>query len=316
MTKSPANSQRLQPIRVIDAGVGTEIQRNGVDPHPCYWTALVHMEQPALVEKVYRDYLASGATILTTNSFMAGRHILEAGGNDDFERVNVESVNIIRRLCERDGKSGITIAGSLSPLPPLDRADSLPRGRIVAQNFKEQAQILVNSGADILLAEMLIESETTEALLDACCATGVPVWAGVSATTDPADRLMAFRPDGKLGEEADETFDRLLRSACQYPLHGLGVMHTDWRLIERSLRQIEAHWSGEKMAYAKSGSFSDQDWNFEHVVTPNDYATAAINWCVEFDLRIVGGCCGIGPTHLKSLATKVAQLNERNDADH
>lgn len=288
-------------IRIIDGGIGTEIQRQGVAPDPYYWTAMAHMDSPELICGIYRQYLEAGADVISTNSFMAGKHILAAGGVEEFEAVNRESVRIAQQARQHSERTDVVIAGTLSPLPPLNQADDLPRGAIIDANFRTQAQLLADAGCDLLMAEMLIDSQTSASLLEACCQTGLPVWAGMSASLDVNDNLIAFRSEGNHKYLSDESFDALVNTVCGYPIAAAGVMHTDWALLPRALDVVTGVWSGAKFAYAKTGSFSEQDWVYQDVIAPQDYASMASDWVSKYDLIAVGGCCGTGPEHVRQL---------------
>jgi len=289
-------------VRIIDGGIGTEIQAQGLPPDPSYWTAMAHLRQPEVVLDIYRRYIEAGADIISTNSFMAAKHVLAAGGVHDFEHVNRESVSIAREAIAQSGRSNVLIAGTLSLLPPLDQADDLPRGIEVDANYAAQADILAGEGADLLIAEMLIDSYQSVKLLKACCNTGLPVWAGASAGIDDRETLMAFRSPGKLEKLKSETFDELLASICAVPVQAVGVMHTDWQLMKPSLDTLARHWQGDKFAYAKTGTFSDQDWCFTDIVEPVHYASLVRDWCVNHELCAVGGCCGTSPAHIRQLS--------------
>ena len=54
------------------------------------------------------------------------------------------------------------------------------------------------------------------------------------------------------------------------------------------------------MAYAESGGFEHPHWQFVDIIAPEDYLAKARRW-VEMGVQIVGGCCGIGPDHIRML---------------
>jgi len=289
-------------VHIIDGGVGTEIQKRGLSPDPCYWTAMAHIHAPDVLLDIYLCYIEAGADIISTNSFMAGRHILAAGGIGEFEHVNRESVRIARRAVEQCGRTDVRVAGTLSILPVLNQADDLPRGADIDANFDAQAEILADEGADLLLAEMLIDSTQGKRLLQGCCRTGLPVWAGVSAFEHGDGSIMAFRSPGKLEKLGHETFDSLLSEICTMPVQAIGVMHTDCKLMPQALERLVAHWRGDKFAYAKTGGFSEQDWRFTDIVDPGQYATMIREWSVDYRLDAVGGCCGTNPDHIRQIS--------------
>ncbi len=255
---------------------------------------------------IHRDYLRAGATILSTNTFMASRHLLAASGIGNVEEVNASAVKLAREARERFAGPEVLIAGCLSTFPPLNQANDLPRGKQVAENFREQAAILADAGVDVLLAEMLIDSETAVSLLTACCDTGLPVWAGASAMFDGASgELMTFRQAGKLADLPHESFASLVGNLRALPVEMLGVMHTPVEAMDSALSQVAAEWAGPRFAYAKTGMGTEHEWDFDDCIPPESYADRVARWIRDYRVAIVGGCCGTRPEHIAALSRRV-----------
>jgi len=294
-------------ITIIDGGVGTEISKRGIPLHPSYWSATAHMTHPDTVLQIHTDFINAGADIISANTFMAGRHILAAGGLKEFEVINKKAVQLAKTA--RSENENLLVAGTLSTLPPLDQADDLPRGKQIETNFRDQAFLLAESGADILLVEMLFDSESADSLLSACCDTGLPVWAGVSATTIPnTETLMTFRQQGKLEKLPHETFDSLIKTVVEFPVAALGVMHTEVKLMPSALSALEKRWQGRTLAYAKTGLASSHDWEFEQVIDADEYSEIMTDWVNSYDLGIIGGCCGMSPAHIYALSKRFHKI--------
>jgi homocysteine S-methyltransferase len=273
---------------------------------PCCWSSGAHLQDPQMLLSIHLDYLQAGATILSTNTFMASRHLLEESGIRDVGEVNRSAVNLAIEARERFDGSGVLIAGCMSTFPPLNQAHDLPRGEQVYRNFYEQAMLLADAGVDVLLAEMLIDSETAVSLLNACCKTGLPVWAGVSAMPDDnTGELMTFRQPGKLANLPHESFDSLLANLCELPLEYMGAMHTPVEAMDSALSQLAARWSGPRFAYAKTGMATQHEWEFADSIPAEKYADLALGWIRDFQLGIIGGCCGTRSEHIEALSRRI-----------
>jgi homocysteine S-methyltransferase len=295
-----------QSVYIIDGGVGTELQRRGAKMDPCCWSSGVHLQDPQMLLSVHCDNLQAGATILSTNTFMASRHLLEKSGIKNVEEVNRSAVKLAAEARDRFARSEVLIAGCMSTFPPLDQAHDLPRGEQINRNFREQALLLAEAGVDVLLAEMLIDSETAISLLNACSETGLPVWAGLSAMLDGnTGELMTFRPPGKLADLPHEKFDSLLGNLCELPVEFLGVMHTPVEAMDSALSQVAAKWPGPRFAYAKTGMLTQHEWEFEGCIPPDEYADQAMRWIRDYQVKIVGGCCGTRPEHIEALSRRI-----------
>ena len=289
---------------LMDGATGTEICRRGLALDDRAWSALAHWQHPDLVRGVHRDYLLAGADIVTANTFAASKHVLATVGlEDDFRDINEAAVRVAREACAEAGRPDALVAGSLSTLPPLHEPGCVPVGPAVAANHREQAAVLRDAGVDLLIAEMMMDADATNAVLDACHATGLPVWLGLSASRAGADGpLTAYRPPGKYRDMAVESFDHLCAAVVDSRVSVAGVMHTRVDVTPEALRCLRRHWDGPLLAYAETGRFLDPDWDFSEAIAPDDYAAEVARWVAGEGVRVVGGCCGTGPAHVAAIA--------------
>ena len=301
----------LAKVRVIDGAISTEIYRHGVDLHPISWSGLTSFTHPTLIKSIHLNYIRAGARLITTNTFASSRHILQAAGSADlFDTVNRLSVEIAIDARGESGAEGVVIAGSLSTLPPLNRPESAPIGSMVERNHHDQAKLLADSGADLLLVEMLYDSAAALPLIEACLATGLPVWVGITASCLQDGQLIAYRPSGKYTDLPDEPFASLLRKVANLPVAAIGVMHTPLDLMLDALTVVKEYWPGYIFAYPETGCFADPNWDFSESVSPDKFAKEMCKIASTFSLDAVGGCCGTTPAHIEAL---VAALDRPND---
>jgi S-methylmethionine-dependent homocysteine/selenocysteine methylase len=274
------------------------------------WSAAAHWYHPDIVYQIHCDYIHAGARVITTNSFHGAKHILETIGlGEAADQINRRAVEIAKQAREDVGVSDVLIAGSLSTIPSLIEPTDVPRGRQVRDNYSRQADILAQAGVDLLLCEMLIDSTAGVGLIACAKSTGLPVWAGVSASKPDDNQLMAFRTPGKYLAMPDESFDHLVGQVATSDISLMGVMHTKPALMPAALKILRRHWSGPAMAYAETGHFRDNRWCFDDAIKPRNYAQQMATWTNEFDLHVIGGCCGTSIEHIKSLSQQI-----RNEA--
>jgi S-methylmethionine-dependent homocysteine/selenocysteine methylase len=294
-------------IKIIDGGVGTELQRRGVPMHPDCWCATAHMTDPEMLLGIHRDYIDVGATVISTNTFLARRHILAQCGAVDVAAVNRSAVELAREARDEFANPELLVAGSLSTLPPLEQADEMPRGEQAERDFREQVELLVAAGVDLLLVEMLIDSQSAASILSACCDSGLPVWAGLSAMrSDDDDCLMTYRRPGKFSAMPHETFENLIQTVCEFPVEMLGVMHTDLEVMVPALSEVATQWDGPMLAYAKFGINDEQGWQIDTPVAPEAFADQAMYWAEHFNARLIGGCCGTQPEHIRAIRARLS----------
>ena len=111
---------------------------------------------------------------------------------------------------------------------------------------------------------------------------------------DDDGRLTGFgRPNWLL----EDFVEPLLRCAPAM----VSVMHTSPPATAPALEIVRHHWRGLLGAYAESGYFAMPDWQFVDIIPEGEYVDLALHWAEQFDLAMIGGCCGIGPSHIAAL---------------
>ncbi len=162
---------------------------------------------------------------------------------------------------------------------------------IARANFAEQAAILADAGAEMIVLEMMRDIEYTEVCLEAAHATGLPVWIGVSCVIKDGEPWMI---DGLV------TLEAFMERFASEPVEAFAVMHTETEDIDACLDVLERHWQGPVGVYAQSGDFQPPVWVFIDIISPADYASACVRW-LDRGVQIIGGCCGIGHEHIAHL---------------
>jgi methionine synthase I (cobalamin-dependent) len=297
-------------IIVLDGGVGSEIQRRGLSLDPCAWSGFSHLHRPEVVLRIHRDYIRAGAQVLTANTFSSAKHILDCVGlGGEFESVNRSAVDLARRARDECATQEVWIAGSLSTIPPLDRPATIPVGPEIKDNYRRQAEIHAKAGADLLIAEMMLDADGASILVDACLESGLPVWVGFSASlSHNGASVQAFRAPGKYTAMKDQPFETMLRDVLTEDVEVAGVMHTKLPVMSPALHELAKVWKGPKMAYVATGHSGKYRWVFEDHADPEAYAESARRWIEDFGVQVIGGCCGTSPEHIRALSQMVHQL--------
>ena len=79
------------------------------------------------------------------------------------------------------------------------------------------------------------------------------------------------------------------------------VMHTSPSDTAEALMVVRRHWDGPLGVYPESGYFTMPDWQFVDIIEPGDLVARSRVW-KALGASIFGGCCGIGPEHIRALA--------------
>ena len=83
----------------------------------------------------------------------------------------------------------------------------------------------------------------------------------------------------------------------------LAIMHSDADVSDAALEIARRHWRGALAVYPNSGEFVDLRLQFDSVCSEDEFERAALGW-LESGVQIVGGCCGIGPSHIRRLGDR------------
>lgn len=296
---------KAEGVVILDGGIGSEIQRRGVAMNEHAWCGAANRENPDVVRQMHVDYIRAGAEVITTNTFGTARHVLEPTAyGEEVEAINRSAVKLARDARDEAADGDVWIAGSLSSMPALSQMQRTPSGPNVAQNYREQADILADAGVDLLICEMMLDHDNAPLVIEAAKATGLAVWVGFSAQkhSDRED-LVAWREE-EYWDLPIESFQDLVRDIV--PLGGdvVGVMHSYPEATQPALDKVKKYWSGPTLAYAETGHFERPTYIFREDMHPEAYAQIALGWR-DSGVKVIGGCCGTGPEHISAVAQTV-----------
>ncbi len=287
---------------IMDGGVSTEMERKGLAMDGDVWSGTAHITHPDLVREVHEDYIRAGAEVITANTFATARHVLASvGKGDDAAKVNREGIALAKQARDNVATGDVWIAGSMSSMPSLERISATATGPAARDSYREQADALAEAGCDLILAEMMIDTENAALVLDAANATGLPIWIGLSASVDSDGQVTSYNAEIDFADMPAVDFASVAESVLAHGAQAAGIMHSEIEATAPALDILRQHWSGPLLAYAETGKFTLPDWDFTPAVSPDDYADIAADWVDHHGVTIVGGCCGTGADHIRAL---------------
>jgi S-methylmethionine-dependent homocysteine/selenocysteine methylase len=296
---------------IIDGGTGTQLQVEGVPMDDETWSGRANLEHPDIVQSVHEAYVRAGAEVIIANTFAANRAALGPGGLG--ARVAEANHNAVRAaLAAREAAAGrpVAVAGSMSsfcsiamhgrgtPAGELGSAED-PRFPSLA-DYREQAALLADAGVDLIALELMEAPGYGRAAIQAAAETGLPVWLGISPI-----RL----DDGSLGTDPELgsglSFGELIRRLAAPGLAAVTVMHAKPEVAQEAIGVIRQYFAGPIGVYAESGDWAAPNWVFNGL-SPEEYLLEAAGW-VDAGAQIIGGCCGVGPDHIRVLADRLGR---------
>ena len=282
---------------LIDGATGTEIERRGVPQLDNAWNGGGALSHPEILRAVHEDYIRAGAEIVISNTFATLKSALrDAGLEEDFDAYNRRGVELACEARAALGANTVVVAGGISHWSWSGNHPTLEELR---DNATEQVAIMKEAGADLIMLEMMSKVEAMLAVLDGVQDCGLPVWVGLSCKLDSNGTPRLYDGDHTIGEQTLADAIHALKGR-NVPL--ISIMHTEVSYVDACLDVVEEMWVGPVGVYAHSGNYVGGKWIFNSVISPTDYAVAAERWRCR-GVRVIGGCCGVGPTHIRALTT-------------
>ena len=298
-------SDRLKnrEIILLDGGVSTEIQKRGVSMDEDVWSGIAHRTHPEITLQVHEDYIRAGSQVITANTYSTARHVLERINlGDQVRSLNEEAVQLARKARDNAAADEVWVAGSISSMAPFNNEEEVAVGESVESNYREIAEILAESGVDLLILEMMRETVNSILVIEAALSTGLPVWIGYSAMmADDGKNVITWRWKNVKSKPPTGDFEELVKETVNLGLDAAGIMHSQVMDTEPAMEVMSRHWHGPKLVYAETGTLEKPDWNFKEICTPEKYSEVLKDWVSSHGVQILGGCCGTGPEHIRIL---------------
>ena len=273
---------------LMDGGMGSEIQRRGL-ASPTTWSGGPMLTHPGLVRDIHQEYIEAGAEIIITNTFGTGRDMLEEGGLEhkvaEANKLGIEAAVQARR--NTGTERSVVIAASVSTMRPKAHAEIPVPYETALDTYREQLGELAKGRPDVAVGEMLVRISDTLAVIQAAEELGLPAWVGLSLVRD-GDGLYLGIEDRHGGETLQDAMDAI----ADKDIAAVFIMHTQVEDTGPGLEIVRKNWSGTFGAYAHFPRANPLD--------PRQYLEYAKGWRDQ-GARIIGGCCGTRPAHIRAL---------------
>ena len=290
----------MAKITLLDGGMGQELlARTGDDPTPL-WATQVMIDHPDVVRAIHADYFAAGATIATTNTYAIHHDRLQGSGKDHlFETLHRKALS--QALAARTAHGSGRIAGSLGPLVASYRDDvTLPVSE-AAPKFAEIARLL-GPEVDLILIETQATLTQCDGALKGAQAAGKPVWLSITVDDHDGAKLRSGEPISALAPLIATYKPQALLANCSVP-EAMAAALNQLKLLGLPFGAYAngfTHISGNFLKDAPTV----KELTHRHDLTPEKYADFAMAW-VDQGATIIGGCCEVGPAHIRHLAHRL-----------
>ena len=276
-------------VLIGDGAVGTLLGERGVGfGHPY---ARANLSHPEMVTDIHEEYLRAGADVIETNTFAANRFKLETHDLEDrVYDVNARGASLALRAAKNASGAGdrALVLGAIGPLGrPL-----APVGHVSPDEarsvFLEQAEALIEGGADAILLETFTDLVELRLAYEAVEALGAQVLA-----------YKTFVEDGEtLAEGLPQRVAREI-SSWGVSLTGSNCTVGPQRMVEITSQMADA--AGPVAAFPNPGLPQLVGGHIRFRPHTDHFAQYGVK-LAEAGARLVGGCCGTTPAHVKALS--------------
>ncbi|MGB0506581.1 MAG: homocysteine S-methyltransferase family protein [Pikeienuella sp.] len=289
----------MAEVILIDGSMGQEIvNRSGQEPTGL-WSTKVMREQPEIVEAVHADYIDAGAKVIGTNTYGLLRDRLVAAGIEpEFEALHKLGCEIAAKA---RGEHDAAIAGCMGPMGWSYRPDMAPKAELAAPYYSEIAE-LQKPYVDLFMIETMCSVDQSRGALMGACGHDVPVWLCLSVDENDGTLLRSGEPLEDIAPLLEEFDVEAALLNCSPPeaidagLPVLEEMGLTCGAYANGFTKITPEFA---QAGANVGALSART-----DLGPEAYADFGLGW-VDMGARIVGGCCEVGPEHIKVLRSRL-----------
>lgn len=277
-------------VVVADGAMGTMLYQHGVFVNTCYDE--LNLTRPDLISKIHNEYVQAGADFIETNTFGANPvKLAQFGLAEKTEQINEKAVEIAKKAA---GTNAL-VAGAIGPLTSqLSNKKTLQPD--FAKAFSRQAQSLVKAGADFLILETFSNLDEMLLAIDSIGkVTDLPVIAQLTVTEEN---------ETAYGNQLQQAISKISKEAVAAV--GLNCSIGPSSMLD-SLKLINNLTDKPISIQPNAGLPKQVDGRLMYMCTPEYMAEYAKRF-FENGAKIIGGCCGTTPAHIKEIARTLKPL--------
>ncbi|MGI8485807.1 MAG: homocysteine S-methyltransferase family protein [Thermomicrobiales bacterium] len=307
-------STSTSPITILDGGMSRELVRLGAPFRQPEWSAYALIEAPGYVRQVHSEFIAAGADVVTTDSYAI---VPFHAGDERFRTQGRGLAALAGKLAREAADAGdrpVRVAGSIPPVfgsyrPELFDAELAPP---ILTPLIEGLSPYV----DIWLAETQSSLAEIRAIRTALGDDTRPLWISFTLNDDDdlTEEVVAGHAEPTI--RSGETISQIVKAAREFNASALLFNGSEAEIMEVAIRAAVALdpdlpigvYANAFVPETKKLAANTGLCDIRDDLTPDTYLTFAQRW-VDAGATIVGGCCGIGTSHIAELAATFKTAN-------
>jgi len=300
----------LQTVRervvIYDGAMGTNIQKRNPTLDD-YWgkencSEVLVLSRPDIIRDIHADFFRVGCDIVETNTFGGSSIVLgEFDLRDRVHEINVKAAQLAKEVAQQFSTQAKPrfVAGSLGPTTKLPSLGHIGFDAMVAA-YEEQAAALIEGGVDVLLVETaqdLLQAKIgVIGVLEAMRKSGKRLPVTVQVTLQESGTML-------LGTEIGAA----LTALEPFDVDAIGLnCATGPKEMNDAVRYLALNSTKEVSVLPNAGLPQNVGGHAVYKLTPQELADYHQHFVKDYGVRIVGGCCGTTPEHLKAVVDAVS----------
>ena len=288
-------------VVIYDGAMGTNIQKRNPTLDD-YWgkencSEVLVLSRPDIIRDIHSDFLRVGCDVVETNTFGGSRIVLgEFELGDRVHEINVKAAQLAREVAQQFSTKDKPrfVAGSLGPTTKLPSLGHIGFDAMVAA-YEEQAAALLEGGVDILLVETaqdLLQAKIgVIGVLEALRKSGKRLPVTVQVTLQESGTML-------LGTEIGAA----LTALEPFDVDAIGLnCATGPKEMNDAVRYLALNSTKQVSVLPNAGLPQNEGGHAVYKLSPKELAEYHKHFVQDYGVRIVGGCCGTAPEHLKAV---------------
>jgi 5-methyltetrahydrofolate--homocysteine methyltransferase len=288
--KKPFLQSIRERVLVLDGAMGTMLQERGLKPGQS--PEELNLGMPEVVAGVHREYVEAGADIIVANTFGGSRtKLAHYGLEGELGEINARAVAIAR---EAAGERAY-VGGSIGPTGRFVEPVGDASFDEMCDIFREQAEALIGAGADFITFETFLDIKEIRAGIIAVreISRDIPIVAQL--TFDDNGRSVLGTPPEAAAITLEAAGADIIGSNCGLGVDGIYEILAAMRRVTRL----------PLICQANAGLAQLKEGKTVFPATPQDMV-AYHDRLLELGVRIIGGCCGTTPAHIRAMREALA----------
>jgi 5-methyltetrahydrofolate--homocysteine methyltransferase len=302
-----------RPVIVFDGAMGTSLQMQnltaedfgGAEYEGC--NEYLIKTKPEAVAKVHRDFLASGADVIETDTFGATSIVLaEYDLADQAYELNKAAAELAKQVTAEFStpEKPRFVAGSMGPTTKLPTLGHIDYDTMKA-SFAEQAEGLYDGGVDLFIVETCQDVLQIKAALN-----GIEEVFAKKGDRRPLMVSVTMETTGTMLVGSDVS--AMLTILEPYPIDILGLnCATGPDRMAEHIKYLSQHSPFTISCIPNAGIPENVGGHAHYKLTPMELRMALMHFVEDLGVQVIGGCCGTRPDHIAQLAEAAATLKPK-----